>query len=159
MTKDLRHCGVTHPSGVICLSDRDHCKTEAVNHVGRVPCYGNSKGTAAAWSCGRKGEDTTKLEVLLGKQSIWCEVNWLPGEFTEFQKQLGILQNTGKPLSHYRELFKTTYTRVVMQVAEPRGGVYAGAQAVRKAIGDDDRAAEVMQTLRARLGDVLGVAQ
>lgn len=62
-------------------------------------------------------------------------------------------------IPYYREIFKTAYTRAVMGGAEPRAGVYAGAQAVRKAIGDDDRAAEVMQTLRARLGDVLGVAQ
>lgn len=67
--------------------------------------------------------------------------------------------HTIDPVAHYRDIFKTAYTRAVMRGAEPRAGVYAGAQAVRKAIGDDDRAAEVMQTLRARLGDVLGVAQ
>lgn len=62
-------------------------------------------------------------------------------------------------IPYYREIFKTAYTRAVMRGAEPRGGVYAGAQAVRKAIGDDALANQVLQTLRARLGDVLGVAQ
>jgi hypothetical protein len=48
------------------------------------------------------------------------------------------------------------YTSAVMTGAPIRDGVYAGAEVVRKAVGNDATAHEVLRTLRARLGGVLG---
>lgn len=62
-------------------------------------------------------------------------------------------------ITAYREIFKSEYTRVVMRGNTVSEGIFAGAQAVRKAIGDDVFANRVLETLRARLGDVLGVGQ
>jgi hypothetical protein len=55
-----------------------------------------------------------------------------------------------------REIFKAAYTTAVMSGATIPDGVLAGATAVRKAVGDDDVAHDVLRTLRARLGGILG---
>jgi len=62
-------------------------------------------------------------------------------------------------ISKYREIFKSAYTRAVMRGLPIREGILAGVQSVHSAVGCADRAQNILQDLRARLGDVLGDGQ